>query len=198
MTQIFDEKGSVFAGTVVVVSPLVVTQVKNGENDGYEAVQFGTFITSKKQGKATDGRLKEMDNMSKFIEVRLEEASDMKKGDKLEIGAFVEGDIVQVSGVSKGKGFQGVIKRHNFKGGPRSHGNAHGERSPGSISGGLRTHVPKGMRMAGRMGNDRVTIKNLSILKVFPETNEIIISGALPGRRGTVLEIRGIELGIKK
>lgn len=191
MTQIFDEKGAVRAGTVVVVSPLTVTQVKNIETDGYEAVQFGTFVTKKKQGKATDGRLKELENLSKFIEIRVNEPAEMKRGDKVEVEAFAEGDIVEVSGVSKGKGFQGVIKRHNFKGGPRTHGNAHGERSPGSISGGLRTHVPKGMRMAGRMGTDRVTIKNLSILKVFPETNEIIISGALPGRRGTILEIKG-------
>ncbi|MDO8492581.1 MAG: 50S ribosomal protein L3 [bacterium] len=190
MTQIFDEKGAVYAGTVVVVSPLTVTQVKTKEIDGYEAVQFGGFVAKKAQGKAMGGHLKDLESLSKIIEVRLEAPSEMKRGDKVEIGVFAEGDIVEVSGISKGKGFQGVVKRHGFHGGPRSHGNAHAEHSPGSISGGLRTHVPKGMRMAGRMGTDRITIKNLSILKIFPETNEMIISGALPGRRGTLLEIR--------
>lgn len=191
MTQIFDDKGRVFAGTIVEVTPMTVTQVKTKEVDGYEAAQFGGFVTKKAIAKAQGGHLKDLENFSKMIEVRLDAPVEIKRGDKVEIGTFAEGDIVEVSGTSKGKGFQGVIKRHGFKGGPRTHGNAHGERSPGSISGGLRSHVPKGMRMGGRMGADRVTIKNLSILKVFPERNEMIISGAIPGRRGTILEIRG-------
>ncbi len=103
-----------------------------------------------------------------------------------------EGDIVTVSGRSKGKGFQGVVKRHGFKGGRRSHGQKHSEREAGSIGGGGRAggRVIKGMRMAGRMGNERVTVKNLKIIKILPETNEIFIRGAVPGRRGTLLEIR--------
>lgn len=99
------------------------------------------------------------------------------------------GDMVQVSGPTKGKGFQGVVKRHGFKGGSRTHGQKHSEREPGSIGGGLRTRVPKGMRMAGRMGGNRITIKNLKVVDVDNENNEILISGAVPGRRGTLLEI---------
>ncbi len=107
-------------------------------------------------------------------------------------GVFAEGDKVEVSGVSKGKGFQGVIKRHKFKGGRRSHGQKHSEREPGSIGGGARAggRVAKGMRMGGRMGSDNITVKNLKVLKVLPETNEILISGAVPGRRGTKLVVR--------
>ena len=193
MTQIFDEKGRVYAGTVITASPVVVTQVKSLETDGYMAVQMGAFETKKKLGKSRQGHLKEVGNFSKLIEVRLSAETDKKVGDKADVTIFNEGDVVEVSGISKGKGFQGVIKRHGFKGGNRSHGNAHAEREPGSISGGLRTHVPKGMRMGGRMGGDRITVKNLSILKVLPETNELIIKGAIPGRRGTIVEVRGLS-----
>lgn len=109
-----------------------------------------------------------------------------------EIGEFQEGETIEVSGVSKGKGFQGVVKRHGFKGGRRSHGQKHSEREPGSIGGGGRAggRVAKGMRMAGRMGGDKVTVKNLKIVKILPETNEIFISGAIPGRRGTKIIVR--------
>lgn len=109
-----------------------------------------------------------------------------------DLGNLVDGAMVTVSGISKGKGFQGVVKRHGFKGGRRSHGQKHSEREPGSIGGGGRAggRVAKGMRMAGRMGGERVTVKNLSIAKVLPETNEVLIRGAVPGRRGTLLEIK--------
>lgn len=106
-----------------------------------------------------------------------------------------EGDVVAVSGISKGKGFQGVVKRHGFKGGRRSHGQKHSEREPGSIGGGGRAggRVVKGMRMAGRMGGDRVTVKNLKVIKLVPESKEIYIGGAIPGRRGTKIEVRKVE-----
>ena len=107
-----------------------------------------------------------------------------------EISQIKEGDNVKISGISKGKGFQGVVKRHGFRGGPRSHGQKHSEREPGSIGGGLRTRVPKGMRMAGRMGADRITTKNLRVVQVDQENNRIFISGAVPGRRGTIVEIK--------
>jgi len=115
--------------------------------------------------------------------------------DDLQGLALQEGDMVTVSGTSKGKGFQGVVKRHGFTGGPRSHGQKHSEREPGSIGGGGRAggRVIKGMRMAGRMGGERVTVKNLKIIKILPETREIFIQGALPGRRGTLLEIKKLE-----
>lgn len=110
----------------------------------------------------------------------------------LTFASFAEGEIVTVSGISKGKGFQGVVKRHKFEGGRRSHGQKHSEREPGSIGGGGRAggRVVKGMRMAGRMGNERVTVKNLKIIKIIPETREIFIRGAIPGRRGSLVEIK--------
>ncbi len=107
----------------------------------------------------------------------------------IDVSVFAPGDKLQVSGVSKGKGFQGVVKRHGFGGGPRSHGQKHSEREPGSIGGGLRTHVPKGMRMAGRMGSDRITYKNLKVVYVDKENNIMLIKGAVPGKRGTLIEI---------
>ncbi len=109
-----------------------------------------------------------------------------------DLGTLVEGALVTVSGTSKGKGFQGVVKRHGFKGGRRTHGQKHSEREPGSIGGGGRAggRVAKGMRMAGRMGGDRVTVKNLRIAKILPETHEVMITGAIPGRRGTKVEIK--------
>ena len=113
------------------------------------------------------------------------------KGRTLESLSLKEGDVVTVSGISKGKGFQGVVKRHGFKGGPRSHGQKHSEREPGSIGGGGRAggRVAKGMRMAGRMGSGRITVKNLHVVKILPDTQELFISGAVPGRRGTKLII---------
>lgn len=117
------------------------------------------------------------------------------KEEGVEEETFAEGEIVSVSGLSKGKGFQGVVKRHGFKGGRRSHGQKHSEREAGSIGGGGRSggRVVKGIRMAGRMGGDKVTVQNLKVIKILPETREIFIGGALPGRRGTLLEIRSKE-----
>ena len=116
---------------------------------------------------------------------------EIKEGDLITVGVFSKGDVVTVSGVSKSKGFQGVVKRHGFHGGPRSHGQKHSEREPGSIGGGLRNKVPKGMRMAGRTGGERITIKNLEIIGVDGENNQLIVKGAIPGRRGTLIEIIG-------
>ena len=107
----------------------------------------------------------------------------------IDVSIFAPGDKISVSSVSKGKGFQGVVKRHGFHGGPRTHGQKHSEREPGCIGGGLRTHVPKGMRMAGRMGSDRITQKNLQVVFVDKENNLMLIKGAIAGRRGTLVEI---------
>ncbi len=191
MTQIFDEKGTVRAGTIVAAGPVTVTALKTKEKDGYTAVQIG-FDTAKEKNvsKSVRGHLKASSGLFKNIkEYRTEDAPAV--GTATDVTVFAEGDVVTVSGISKGKGFQGVVKRHGFSGGPRTHGQKHSEHEPGSIGGGLRTRVPKGKRMAGRMGTDRVSVKNLRILKVIPESNEIIISGAIPGRRGTLLEITG-------
>lgn len=190
MTQVFNDKGVVIPGTLVSAGPLTVTQIKNTDKDGYVSVQVGYGAAKPKNvSKAVKGHLKAAGPFKYIREFRTDAASEI--GATIDVSTFTEGDVVEVSGISKGKGFQGVVKRHGFAGGPRTHGQKHSEREPGSIGGGLRTHVPKGMRMAGRMGSDRTTVKNLKIVKILPETNELIISGALPGRRGTLLEIKG-------
>ncbi len=187
MTQVFDEKGVVCAATVVNAGPLTVTGMRSAEKDGYVAAQFG-FGTKKESrvNKAQSG--KPFRHFREFVTDALPEI-----GAKIDASIFAPGDIVAVSAVSKGKGFQGVVKRHGFHGGPRSHGQKNKERAPGSIGGGGRAggRVVKGMRMAGRMGGDRVTVKNLKVLQVDPATNTLVISGAIPGHPGTLIEIRG-------
>lgn len=190
MTQVFSETGEVFPATVLQSGPMTVTQVKNKEKDGYEAVQFGFGSRKEKRiGKAVAGHTKAFGTFAHLKELRGGEAKNL--GDKVDVTIFTPGDTVEVSGTTKGKGFQGVVKRHGFGGGPRSHGQKHSEREPGSIGGGLRNKVPKGMRMGGRMGGDRVTVKNLMVLEIDPAHNTITVSGAVPGRRGTLVEIRG-------
>ena len=140
------------------------------------------------------GHIKDLGNFRYLKELRAEDdksITDIKVGDKFDLSVFKVGDNLTISSVSKGKGFQGVVKRHGFKGGPRSHGQKHSEREPGSISQGLRTSIRSGMRMAGRMGGDRVTVKNLKVIDIDQATNTILIRGAVPGRRGTMVEIRG-------
>ena len=188
MTEFFSEAGEVIPVTVVSAGPVTVTRVFEKEKDGYDAVQVG-FGTKKDQriNKAQKGA---GNNFKTVKEFRLKGASsELKKGDVINVSAFAPGDKVRVSSVSKGKGFQGVVKRHGFAGGPRTHGQKHSEREPGSIGGGLRTHVPKGMRMAGRMGGDRITQKNLKVVFVDLGTNTMLIKGALTGKRGTLIEI---------
>ncbi len=193
MTQVFDEKGVVHAATIVNASPLTVTQVKTAEKDGYAAIQLGSGTRAAKNvGKAVAGHLKDL-SMARYIREHRTEAGEAKRGDSIDISIFVPGDVIEVSSTSKGKGFQGVVKRHGFAGGPRSHGQKNKERAPGSIGGGGRAggRVVKGMRMAGRMGGDRVTVRNLRVLQVDTANNQILISGAIPGRPGTLVEIRG-------
>ena len=192
MTQHFDEKGSVFAATIIDASPMTVTQVKTTEKDGYQALQVGIGSRKAKNlSKPVIGHLKDIAPTRYLREIRT--ADTAERGAKLDVTVFAEGDVVAVSAISKGKGFQGVVKRHGFHGGPRSHGQKNKERAPGSIGGGGRAggRVVKGMRMAGRMGGDRITVKNLKILKVDSEKNVILISGAVPGKPGTLVEING-------
>lgn len=172
MTQIFDDAGRVTPVTLVETGPLMLSQRKTVAKDGYEASQFSLM-----RGKKVVKR-----------EVRL--GADESEPET----TFAVGDIVKVSGISKGKGFQGVVKRHGFHGGSRTHGQKHSEREPGAIGGGggrAGGRVAKGMRMAGRMGGERVTVKNLKVVAVDKENGQLLISGAIPGRRGTLLEIRG-------
>jgi len=189
MTQVFDENGQVHPATVLSAGPVVITQVKTEDADGYEALQVGFGAKSDKNTKkAQKGHLKDLDNFRFLREFRTE-AGDMKRGDSIDVSVFESGDMVTVSATSKGKGFQGVVKRYSFKGGRRSHGNKHQERTPGSIGSTGPQRVFKGQRMAGRMGSDRITVKNLKVLQVNPELGTIVIKGAVPGRPGTLVEI---------
>ncbi len=191
MTQLFDEKGTAHAVTVVKILPGLVTQVKNVENDGYTAVQFGFGVQKEHRiAKPQKGHAKGLGNFEGFIEFD-SEGKEYKVGDAIDVTQFVVGDTITVSATSKGKGFQGVVKRHGFGGGPRTHGQKHSEREPGSIGGGLRNRVPKGMRMAGRMGGDRITVQNLSVMYIDTAKQEVYVRGAVPGRRGSLVEIIG-------
>ncbi|MDP2650033.1 MAG: 50S ribosomal protein L3 [bacterium] len=191
MTQVFDEAGRAYPATIVLAGPMTVTQVKTVEKDGYESVQAG-FGTQKEKNlnKAQKGHFKGLGAFSTTREFK-GATGETKQGDLIDASIFSVGDKVVVSAVSKGKGFQGVVKRHGFSGGPRTHGNKHSERAPGSIGAQGPQRVLKGTRMAGRMGGKRITVKNLKVLAVDKDANTMVISGAIPGKRGTLVEIRG-------
>jgi len=189
MTQIFTEDGKAVPVTVIYTEPLVVSQIRTAEKDGYNAVQVAFKETKENRiAKPQREAYKDLGFFKYFKEFRLDDHT-YQRGDKIDIDIFEEGDIVQVSGVSKGKGFQGVVKRHGFAGGRRSHGNKHHERAPGSIGATGPQRVFKGKKMAGRMGGDRVTVKNLKIVKIDKENGILYVSGAVPGRPGTIIEI---------
>lgn len=191
MSEYFSEEGQVIPVTVVSAGPVTVTRIFSKDKDGYNAVQVGYGLQKKHRiSKARQGQMKNV--LYKDVkEFRLKptDTNETKEGDVIDVSSFAPGDKLQVSSISKGKGFQGVVKRHGFGGGPRSHGQKHSEREPGSIGGGLRTHVPKGMRMAGRMGSDRITQKNLKVVFVDKEKNIMLIKGAITGKRGSLVEI---------
>lgn len=192
MTQIFTDEGRAFAGTILKAGPVTVTQVKSPEIDGYSSVQVG-FDNQKPErlSKPVLGHLKGK-AFKVLKEFRIENPADYTVGMEIVADSFEEGDTVQVSGTMKGKGFAGVVRRYRFHGGPRSHGQKHSEREPGSIGGsGGRAggRVAKGMRMGGRMGGNRVTVTGLKILAVDAKSGEIIISGAVPGSPGSLVEI---------
>lgn len=191
MAEYFSEDGKVVPVTVVSITPSTVTRIFSKDKDGYDSVQVG-FGPQKKE-RVTKGAAGAMKGAFyktlKEFRIKSGDKTEMKEGDVIDVSAFAPGDKIVVSSISKGKGFQGVVKRHGFAGGPRTHGQKHSEREPGSIGGGLRTHVPKGMRMAGRMGSDRITQKNLQVVLVDKENNLMLIKGAVAGKRGTLVEI---------
>ncbi len=191
MTQVFEEDGRVFAGTVLKAGPVVVTQVKTPETDGYAAVQVG-FDTQKIERLAKPQQGKAFKVLREFRIENADNLGDFTVGSSIDADTFAAGDSIEVAGTSKGRGFAGVVKRHGFHGGRRTHGQKHSEREAGSIGGGpgrAGGKVAKGIRMAGRMGSDRVTVKNLKVLRVLPESGEIIVSGAVPGAPGSLVEI---------
>ena len=191
MTQIFDAAGDAHPVTCVQAGPIVVTQIKTLEKDGYDAVQVGFGEKREKLiSKPVKGHLKDLGNFRYIEEFRMP-AGDLQVGDTVNVSAFGEGDALRVSATSKGKGFQGVVKRYGFAGGRRTHGQKHSEREGGSIGSTGPARVFKGLRMPGRMGTDRVTVKNLTLMKVDADNNMLYIKGAVPGVRGGLVEIQG-------
>lgn len=205
MTQLFSEDGTMTPVTVLEAGPCVITQIKSEQTDGYNAVQIG-FGEAKKVAKPQAGHLKKAKaNSAHLAEVRIEatstptqadaessEQKEMKIGDVITSEVFENGEKVTVSAVSKGKGFAGTIKRHNFHTGPKTHG-SHNYRAPGSIGAGYPEHVFKGQKMAGRMGHDHVTVKNLTVVNVDAANNLISVRGAVPGPRKALVMIRGTQ-----
>ena len=196
MTQVFAPDGTVTPATVVKAGPCVVLQAKNAQSDGYEAVQLG-LVEEKpaKVNKALGGHYKKAGNVPPTRmrrEIKLAPGGDaLKAGDQVLVGGvFANGDRVDVIGISRGKGFQGVMKRHNFRGGAATHGSMF-HRAPGSIgASSFPSRVVKGMRAAGRMGGDRVTTRNLKVVQVDAENNLLLIRGAVPGAPGTYIVVR--------
>lgn len=188
MTQIFDKDGQVIPVTVVEAGPCVVTQIKTKDKDGYQAVQIGfeKITKSKKIKKTMKG--KEFNFLREF-RIENSEINNYKVGQEIEVSVFKEGDTIKVSGISKGKGFQGAVKRWGFSGREATHGVKHEHRTLGSVGATTPQRVLKGKKMPGRTGAKRVTVKNLKVMKVDPENNLLAIKGAVPGSRGTLLEI---------
>lgn len=185
MTQVWNDEGRAFAATVISAGPIEVTALKDAEKDGYTATQVG--YGSKNEKNVNKAQKKQ--GLFRFVR-EFRGDTEHNVGDKINVSSFEVGDVIDVSAVSKGKGFQGGVKRWGFKGGRRSHGNKHAERQPGSIGATGPQRVFKGKKMAGRMGADRVTVKNLKVLQVDPKENILLVSGAVPGHRGTLVEIR--------
>lgn len=190
MTRAFDENGVSVALTLVQAGPCWVTQVRTPERDGYSAAQIG-YEETKRLNRPQQGHLKNLPKLRHLREVPLEEGATVSVGTKFDVSLLKPGDRVDVIGTSKGRGFQGVVKRHGFGGGPKTHGQSDRHRAPGSIGSGTDPgRVIKGLRMAGRMGGKRVTVRNLQVLQVDPERHLVALKGAVPGARNSLVLLR--------
>ena len=190
-TQYFYEDGTAHAVTAIEAGPCTITQIKSLKKDGYQSVQLG-FERVKRSNKPKSGHLAVAgsDLFRHLRETKSEDYEGLEVGSQIDVGMFEAGEKVNVTGVSKGKGFQGGVKRYNFRGGPKTHGQSDRHRAPGSIGAGTTPgRVIKGMRMAGRMGGDKVTVKNLDVVMVDVERNLLLVKGAVPGHRNSVLLI---------
>ncbi len=192
MTQVFQDDGTMVAVSVLAIEPNTVTRLRTTERDGYTAVQLGTDV-AKKLSKPETGQLKDLPKTATIREFRVDSVDDVQVGQTLAIAdLFAEGDFVDVTGVSKGKGTAGVIKRHNFKRGPKTHGSDH-HRAPGSIGPGTTPgRVYRGLRMAGHMGDERVTVKNVRVVRTDPDRNLLLVKGTLPGARGGLILVKKV------
>ena len=195
-TQFFRDSGQAVCVTAVQVGPCTITQVKTLEKDNYEGVQIG-YEEVRRLSKPREGHLGPAGKLFRYLrEVKADNAGEIKVGQEIDVGLFQPGDKVDAVGLSKGRGFAGGVKRHGFKGGPKTHGQSDRHRAPGSIGAGSSPgRVIKGLKMAGHMGNARVTVRNLEVVSSDPERNLLLLSGAVPGARNSLLTIR--KLGRK-
>ena len=190
MSQVFREDGMVVPVTVIQAGPCMVTQVKTKDNDGYEAVQVG-YVEAKRLNRPLRGHLRHSGLFRYLRELPVDELGDLQVGQQIGVDLFQTGEKVDVVGTSKGRGFQGVMKRHGFHGGPRTHGQSDRARAPGSIGGNtFPAKVFKGKKMAGHMGNTRITVKNLEVVEVDRERNLLLLKGGVPGAPNGLLVIR--------
>lgn len=199
MTQIFADDGTVIPVTIVEANPCVVTQVKTEEKDGYSAIQLG-FGKKRKISMALKGHIKKgkLETVESIFEFRVSNPENYKVGQLLDVEIFTEGELIDVSGFSKGKGFQGVVKRHGFSGGPKTHGST-SHRVPGSVGASATPgRVVKGKKLPGRMGGERITVKNLKIVRVEKNNDLVAVKGAIPGSRNGIVILRKIASKEKK
>ena len=190
MTQVFGDGGEVVAVTAIEAGPCVVTQVKDVARDGYTAIQLG-FGEAKRLNSPRQGHLKGLGNFRHLREMRVKDTEVIEVGQKLDVSLFQPGDRVDVTGVSKGKGFAGVVKRYHFAGGPKTHGQSDRHRAPGSVGAGSSPgRVFKGLKMAGHMGSSQVTVRNLRVFQADAERHLLLVEGAVPGAKNGLLLIR--------
>ena len=190
MTQMFRDSGKAEAVTAVVAGPCTVIQLKKDSKEGYNAAPLG-FGEAKKMKSARKGHLKEMGNYRYLREIRLTDTKGIKVGDSVDVSLFEPGDIIDITGISKGKGFAGVVKRYNFAGGPKTHGQSDRHRAGGSIGAGTSPgRVLKGTKMPGHMGNEQVTARKLEVIQVDSEKNIMLVKGAVPGAKNGILLIK--------
>lgn len=192
MSQVFEEEGKVIPVTLIEAGPVTVVRIKKENRDGYQSIQVG-FEKKRKINKPLKGQLKDLDQFRVIKEFKDQDAAGLDRGSILNVSSFAVGDKVKVSGLSKGKGFQGVVKRHGFHGMPASHGHHHVLRHGGSIGQRFPQHTLKGMRMAGRMGGVRITTRGLKIVSLDKDNNLLALKGAVTGRKGALLEIIKLE-----
>ncbi len=190
MTQVFQDDGTMVAVSVVAIQPNTVTRLRTPARDGYTAVQFGTEVTTR-LSKPETGQLKDLPKVRTIREFRVDDAAAYEVGQTVTVAdLFAAGDDVDVTGISKGKGTAGVIKRHNFQRGPKTHGSDQ-HRAPGSIGPGTTPgRVYRGLRMAGRMGDEQVTVRKLRVVRTDPARNLLLVKGTLPGARGALILVR--------
>ncbi|MEK7209311.1 MAG: 50S ribosomal protein L3 [Patescibacteria group bacterium] len=191
MTQLINDKGEIVPVTLIGADDATVTQIKTPQKDGYSGVQVGAGSKKEKNiSKSLKGHFKNLGSFRYLKEFRVSDVSTYNVGDKMTVSDFLPGELVKISAAGTGRGFQGVVRRHGFKGGPASHGHRDVLRKPGAIGGRFPQRVLKGKRMAGRMGGQKVTVKNIEVVRVDAARKVIALRGAVPGKKGTMVEIR--------